>query len=630
MKKLLLALALLCTFTSSGLAQCNGVFPSNTICGNATGGNALPKPVPNSVLTGVPGGTSGQTQYNNSGAFGGYTPSGDVTVNPSTGVETIQPAVVTGAKIASNTVANGNFVPGPANSVKGSLNGSTTSDLVLSSCSALYQFTQWVSGTGWQCGTNAVLPSRAVAASLNLSAFTSVATLGYATPGDGGQSVFKNITTNPVIDSFITSFTITAGSGYTNGSFFGVVWTTGTKSFAVGTATVSGGAVTAVNVAGTPSNQCKVGDVFTSSLAGGSGASITITGCSSPLGSFNDTASNHFQIVPYVFVNAYQFGAVGDWNGTDAGATDNFNSLQAMSWYAGFMNQHNSGNGGFWGSRIILPQGTFMACGAGNVPLIVAYGTIFEGVSSQGSVVKMCDSFNSTTNFVELCDPNWHFACLDSGLRNIQLFATRAAASAAGFAMVHSNNTQDFGGLDHVYLYGGLRQCAFFEKGYGGASTVQIHHVSCSTDSASAQIQIGSVSNNYGTTIINMQDIILGGSSSGGTYQTGSGILILGGFVEVNGVHCESMPVCIEVNNSAAVANGMVSITNINSGSGAPAPACTGQIQLDSTNTVLNTLITMVPQQSSCTNTITNGVSGGNNFLGTVGKTITCPAGTCS
>lgn len=40
--------------------------------------------------TGSPGGTSGQTQYNNAGAFGGYTPSGDFTIVPGTGVATVK------------------------------------------------------------------------------------------------------------------------------------------------------------------------------------------------------------------------------------------------------------------------------------------------------------------------------------------------------------------------------------------------------------------------------------------------------------------------------------------------------------------------------------------------------------
>lgn len=72
MKRFLLVLALLLV-PSLAWAQCNGVFPANTICGNATGTSALPKPTSNSVLTGVPGGSNGQVQFNNSGAFGGLT-----------------------------------------------------------------------------------------------------------------------------------------------------------------------------------------------------------------------------------------------------------------------------------------------------------------------------------------------------------------------------------------------------------------------------------------------------------------------------------------------------------------------------------------------------------------------------
>jgi hypothetical protein len=95
MKKLLFALLL---FPSIAHAQCNGVFPPNTLCGNPTGANALPKPTPNSVLTGVPGGSAGQIEFNNGGTtFGGFTMSGDCTTNTSTGVITC-----TGLKTTSN------------------------------------------------------------------------------------------------------------------------------------------------------------------------------------------------------------------------------------------------------------------------------------------------------------------------------------------------------------------------------------------------------------------------------------------------------------------------------------------------------------------------------------------------
>lgn len=87
MKRFLLALAL-CLLPSLASAQCNGVFAAHTVCGNSSGSPAIPGQIPQSAVTGVPGGTNGQTQYNNSNAFGGYTPSQDCTVVPSTGVFT--------------------------------------------------------------------------------------------------------------------------------------------------------------------------------------------------------------------------------------------------------------------------------------------------------------------------------------------------------------------------------------------------------------------------------------------------------------------------------------------------------------------------------------------------------------
>lgn len=84
MNKLLLALALALAPTLA-FGACNGVFPPNTICGNNTGANGIPNPVAPSSFTNVAGGTNGQIQYNNSGALGGFTASGDATINTTTG-----------------------------------------------------------------------------------------------------------------------------------------------------------------------------------------------------------------------------------------------------------------------------------------------------------------------------------------------------------------------------------------------------------------------------------------------------------------------------------------------------------------------------------------------------------------
>lgn len=72
MKRLLLTLALLFA-PSLAFAQCNGVFPNNTVCGNATGSSNVPRATAPGAFTVGPAGTNGQVQYNNNGAFGGFT-----------------------------------------------------------------------------------------------------------------------------------------------------------------------------------------------------------------------------------------------------------------------------------------------------------------------------------------------------------------------------------------------------------------------------------------------------------------------------------------------------------------------------------------------------------------------------
>jgi hypothetical protein len=182
-----------------------------------------------------------------------------------------------------------------------------------------------------------------------------------------------------------------------------------------------------------------------------------------------------------------------------------------------------------------------------------------------------------------------------------------------------------------VYIYGGVRSCLGFDAGYGGASSMWAVRVSCSTDSIYPQIVFGSATSgiNLGTTIVHAEGLVLGGSSSGGLYQTGDGIHIYGGFPDISDAHCENMPKCITVDNAAAISNGMASMHNINAGSNSPAPACVAVISLTSANTQQNAIMSMIPQALSCTDTILNGTSGGTSFTSTVTKPVTCTM-TCS
>lgn len=271
-----------------------------------------------------------------------------------------------------------------------------------------------------------------------------------------------------------------------------------------------------------------------------------------------------------------------------------------------------------------------MACGAGTSSLIVANGVEVWG-ATVGSTIRMCNAFDAATVFIELCDPNWHFACFNASLRHMEV----SVGSGTAYA-IHSRATQDFGGLYNTYIFsngGSGRGCVHFEKGDGGASYVGLIRVSCSANSNAPQIKIGNTiasGLNYGTTIVHMEGMVLGGASSGGTYQTTSGIQINGGVTTILGAHCESMPVCIEVNVGVTGNAEVMWLQNINAGSGAPAPTCTGVIQLTGINVPGNTVVSQIPTNGSCTSTIQNGQVGGTNFSGQIAKPITCVSGACT
>jgi hypothetical protein len=470
------------------------------------------------------------------------------------------------------------------------------------------------------------VPTRAAAVALDLHTYGVVQSGGYASPGDGGGATFRNIGSAAFIDSFVTTYSFSGGSGYTNGSYFGVIFSaSGRSGFVIGTATVSGGAVAAVNIKNTPGNQCTVGDIYTTSTITGGSFSITVTGCSAPLASFTDSVGTNFQFVPSTWPNILQFGAKGDWNGTDGTATDNFNSIQAASWFAAFKSSTSFDSGGYWGGKVVFPSGSYMAGCSGTSSLIVGQSVVFEGPSEVGAQIKLCNSFSTTTPFIEVCDPNWHFACFGSKLKNISVFADRTVGVSSGTYMIHSNNVQDFGGLDHVYIYAGQRGCTDFEHGYGGASTVSIQYVSCNGASTNTIMMLfgNTVASGlaYGSTIFEITDLVLGGPSScSPTCQTQPGVVFRGGgFYDVNGVHCENAgQFCITVDIPVTGNNDMVRLHNINAGWGAPGVACLGTIFLAGTNTQGNTIIGMVPP-GSCSAVVSNGQSGGTNRTAAIG-----------
>jgi hypothetical protein len=483
-----------------------------------------------------------------------------------------------------------------------------------------------------------LIPSRANAATLNLTAYAVVQTQGYATPGDGGRAYFKNVGAAPFTDSMVTTKSITAGSGCTNGTYFGVPPSGGTGRGLFAVVTVAGNIVTAVDFTYSPGNAYTVGDVLAlpSSVIGCSNASITVTGVSAPLGSFTDTVGTHFQIVNDFAVLVTQFGCKGDWDGTDAGSTDNFACMKAAAHFTNFPSLTNQSQGGHWGGRLRVPNGSYMICGTGTESLEIPQGVIFEAASYQAATIEGCATWGGSTNMVELCDPNWHFTCFGAEARDIIFRLPQSAALTTNTtAVLHSNNDQDFGGVNNVYIYSGQRTALAYETGFGGASTFVINHLSVSANSGQPQVRIGSAAGsgliNVGSTNVLLSDLALGGGSTGPPSQTGPGVVIFGGITDTTNVHCEQMPVCIEYQDPTGAGQHIHRADGINAGSGAPSPTCTGVIQLDSTNTPGNLLISRV-MIGSCSQTLTNGQSGGTSIPNGVPivKPITCVSGACT
>lgn len=167
MKKFLLALALI-LFPLAAQAQCNGAFGANQVCGSVAGG--IPGPVNSTSFPAAPttpGGTSGQIQYNNAGAFGGFTASGDCTIVPSstliictkTNGSAFVASATTDTTNASN-ISSGNLVLARLPSigantalVNGTSGSAVPTAFSMPSCSGASSVLQWLTNTGFQCGT---------------------------------------------------------------------------------------------------------------------------------------------------------------------------------------------------------------------------------------------------------------------------------------------------------------------------------------------------------------------------------------------------------------------------------------------------------------------------------------------
>jgi hypothetical protein len=437
--------------------------------------------------------------------------------------------------------------------------------------------------------------SRAAAIALDLHTYGMVRTVGYAAGGDGGGALFKNVGSTPFVDSQVATGTVSANgtSGCTTGTVLGLSPTGGTGHGLQINYVVSGGVVTSALIVGNGGNGYSVGDVVSATVPGCAGSvNYTVSTITTPTGSFSDLVGTHFQIIvdDGNYLNARQFGAVGNWTmtGGDAAATNDTTAIQNMLNWAGNTVQPTVDGGGVAGQTVVLPFGNFLSNA-----LTVPFGVRFAGQNAWSSQLKFADALTGAIIPITLCDPNIHLACFGTQISNMTLRAGSGIANS-NIPMVFSNNLQQLNGVYRVTFYPGQRGCIQYDTGYGGAAWFGVEAVECTMSSTGNP---GINFTNVGTTILKVKDSHAEFGSSG---VSANGIQMTGGILDVDGFHTEGVSTGIFCNITGSTSNGMCRLHNLSGGA-----HCTNLV-VRQNGSVANTVVMGAAFPNGCTNTISN------------------------
>lgn len=509
----------------------------------------------------------------------------------------------TGAGTCSaGALALSGLATGTQDTLIGYFGSTTASATAVPNCSGALTYSTATHTFGCGSGGTAtpVFASRAAAATQDLSAFSAVQTLGYATAGDGGGATFKNIGSAPFLDANITAGTIVGGSGYVNGTYLFAEFTGGSGHGFVGKIVVSSGAVTSVTpVFNAGGYGYAVGDVLTTSNANlggaGSGFTYTVTTLSTPKASFTDSAGNHWQYVVESFLDPRQFGAKWDWITTDTGATDDAASIQAALNYAAYTNTFQV-NGNVTGSIVQMPRGSAKICSG----LTLYGGVILRGHGPKGTSLRVCDAWaNGAENILTLCDTVPHVACFGPQIADFDITATTAAAANVGTYAIYTNAAQQARAIQNVSVYAGNRGCLRYDTGYGGAAGFYVYDFFCTL--APTAVSNGIVIN-AGTTLFKFFNTIL---EAGGAGYASNGFNLVGGQITIDGLHSEGITTMINVD--MVTSSHSATVMHVTGGN-----LCSEVVKLQGTNSAGNFAI-YDGVRNGCTNLVTNGQSGGSS-----------------
>lgn len=173
------------------------------------------------------------------------------------------------------------------------------------------------------------------------------------------------------------------------------------------------------------------------------------------------------------------YNVVGDWNGSDATATNNTNALKQAIADAKASNTNGGGvdAGGTQGDTLILPKGSIMF----DDTLELGDGVSFQGSGDYSTNLVMKSTFDPIKHGIVLGSRGDTLASFGGRLRNMCVFSRSTMQAASSACMVYTNDVQDGTLMENVRLYGFERRCFWGEVGYGGASIIRMHQVTGNT-----------------------------------------------------------------------------------------------------------------------------------------------------
>lgn len=508
MKRLLLA-AFLLLASVPALAQGNPQCPTRPL-GDDTNACASTAFVGNAIGAGA-GGTSGQIQYNNSGAFGGFTASGAATIDTSTGVVTLA----------------GNAIP--------------------------------------------LIPSRATASTLDLSAYTGIIVQGYTTPGDGGQMAMTKVASQPFCGAYTNTaaFQDTAGNwwnisepyAYTVQQFGAKFDWDGVDGSATDDTTAIQSALNCAGVQNSAGNDVGGGQGRPVLLPAASGlVSSTLTVPNQVIVRGAGTYSSVLKMATG-FDNAAHFTILGtQYSETDVAALQSrgsagnltINGVMIRSGVAYFLQPtlpaifSASDNSGVsftitgtdrYGAALV---DTFIGPTAGSYSESTEYfSTITQVATDMATVGTVSVGARQVASFA-------------SRLEELQLFSDIITASS-GASMVYTSSAQHTGGIKAAKIFAGNRSATYFTTGTGGASYFVFQDVegfnqgNCGGCSSNNPIFYF----NYDGLQTPLQHVVAQGpGASGGAGAIG--IEIASGFVYMFNFHCEGIATCVNISTATA------------------------------------------------------------------------------